>query len=97
MDLPVTQPEIVQCGDSRFPFTSYEDVSRAYCLARDATGATSSGRTGPMAPDCVLLKRFYDEEYVIGHVSYNGKVWLFNDLGNIALDAPQTLVFNPYD
>ena len=96
MQALATQPEIVQCGNRRFPFTSYEEISRAYCEARDATGATSSNETGTAAPDCVLLKKLYDEEYCIGYVSYNGKVWLFDDLGNISFDAPKTLVFNPY-
>jgi hypothetical protein len=68
-------PDSVLFGKRRFPFTSFEEASKAFCHARDNAGGSASGETGPQMPDCVFLKRYFDEEYVVGFVSYNGKAW----------------------
>jgi len=65
----------IQIGNSTFPFTGLAEASRAYSEAINATGATCSGRTGPMAPRCLIK----NNDTVVAHVSYNGKVWLGDD------------------
>jgi hypothetical protein len=69
-------PVTVRIGARSFPFTSYADVSAAYCKARDAIGATASGATGPLAPKCDLLDGAGN---VVGIVAYNGNVWTDED------------------
>lgn len=70
-------PDYALIGKRRFRFSSYSGASKAYTDAIEATGATVSGRTGPAAPHCVFMKRIYDEDYCVGHVSYNGNVWRY--------------------
>lgn len=69
---PIETPETVRIGSRVFAFTSYADISAAYCAARDHTGATASGRTGPLAPSCDIYSASGRR---VAHVSYNGKVW----------------------
>jgi hypothetical protein len=65
---PATTFAAVRIGSSVFPFTSHEEVSRAYSATIDRLGLGSS-----KAPACSLLD---DNGAVAGYVSYNGRVWL---------------------
>ena len=69
-----SMPDSVRIGNRLFPFTTYQDISESYSRAIDATGATASGATGPLAPKCLLLKA----AKIVGYVSYNGRVWRSN-------------------
>ena len=70
-------------GRRKFPFTSAEDVSRAYRATIDCLNLGAS-----RAPSCDLLD---GNGRRIGYVSYNGKVWSGDwDAGTAVC------VFNPY-
>ena len=56
----------------RVSFTDYAELSAMYRDLVERMGATASGRTGPLAPDCDI----YDAEgEIVAHMSYNGRVW----------------------
>lgn len=85
-------PAAVRLGSRTFPWPgSYAEVSVAYRAAVDATGATSSGETGPRAPDCDVID---GGGRVIAVVSYNGKVW--GGDRDKWLSGGAELIFNPY-
>ncbi len=88
--------DYVLCGDSKFPFVGFKEASSAYLEAINRTGSTSSGDTGPLAPFCTFMRRIFSQDYCVGYVSYNGKVWLF-DPHDIDSVSKHTLIFNPYD
>lgn len=91
---PTNQPDCVLIGRRRYPFASFAEASRAYTAAIAETGATVSGRTGPAAPDCVFMKRYFDEDYCVGHVSYNGNVWSYEP-HDLAHPERHILVWSP--
>lgn len=100
LDKPASPPAprddlFVEIAGKRLPLTSYAAASEAYMKAVDATGATSSGRTGPQAPAANITN---NKGEVVAHISYNGKVWSGDretafDPGR---DEPTTLLYNPY-
>src|SRR5882762_2635257 len=51
----------------RFQIASYEEASRMFCAARDKMGEGASRTPSPKIVD--------ERGDVIGHVSYNGRVW----------------------
>lgn len=59
---------LVRIGTSTFPFTSCEEVSRAYRSTIERLGLG-----GSETPSCELLN---ERREVVGYVSYNGRVWL---------------------
>jgi len=70
-------------GRRTFPFTTAEEISRAYRATIDRLGLGAS-----RAPSCDLLD---GNGHRIGYVSYNGKVWSGDwDAGTAVC------VFNPY-
>jgi hypothetical protein len=60
--------QAVRIGNRLFPFTSFEDVSRAYRSTIERLGIG-----GSQTPPCHILDH---RGIVVGNVSYNGRVWL---------------------
>jgi hypothetical protein len=86
---PLSQlPAFVHVGSKVFPFFSYENTSKAYLNACEATGATVSGATGPRALDCEILDK---HGRTVAFVSYNGKIW-----GGCAYKPDGKLIYDPY-
>lgn len=82
--VPATTFAAVQIGKSKFPFTTAEEVSRAYTatIARLDLG-------GSKTPPCRLLD---ESGAVAGYVSYNGRVWR----GQPDEWEASVCIFNPY-
>ena len=60
-------PVFVQIGRRRYEAASLADASRMFCAARDKSGHGASRTPTPL---------LYDRDgRLIGHVSYNGRVW----------------------
>lgn len=57
----------LQVGHLRTQIDSYAEASELFCATRDAYGEGAS-RT----PTALLV---YEDGRVVGHVSYNGRVW----------------------
>lgn len=64
----LSQFQTVRIGRRTFPFTTCEDVSRAYRATIERLGIG-----GSKTPICLILDHRGE---VVGHVSYNGRVWL---------------------
>lgn len=62
-----TKTMFLEIGRKRFQIASFEEASRMFCLARDKAGEGASRTPSPMIVD--------EQGAVIGHVSYNGRVW----------------------
>jgi hypothetical protein len=60
--------QAVRIGSALFPFTTCEAVSRAYRATIERLGIG-----GSETPSCLILDH---SGKVVGHVSYNGRVWL---------------------
>ena len=83
----VATPDHVRFGRKQFAFTSFADVSAAFCQTRDRLGATSSGRTGPAMPKCTIHAA---DGTQVARVSYNGRVWTGLETG-----AQAELLYDP--
>lgn len=57
----------LQIGSRRFQVATLKEASRMYCAARDHFGEGASRTPSPLIVD--------EQGMVIGHVSYNGRVW----------------------
>jgi hypothetical protein len=57
----------LQIGRKRFQVATFEQASRMFCVARDKSGEGASRTPTPKIVD--------ERGDVIGHVSYNGRVW----------------------
>lgn len=64
---PATTFAAVRIGSRLFPFTTPEEVSRAYSATINRLGLG-----GSQTPSCSLLDA---SGAVAGYVSYNGRVW----------------------
>lgn len=62
-----TKTMFLQIGRKRFQIASFEEASRMFCAARDKMGEGASRTPSPKIVD--------ERGEVIGHVSYNGRVW----------------------
>lgn len=63
----------VEIAGKRMPFDGdYAKLSKAYRRTIEETDATSSGRTGPMAPEAKVIG---PDGKTLAHVSFNGRVW----------------------
>lgn len=63
----LTKPMFLQVGDHRYQVASFAQASQMFCIARDKSGEGASSVPSPLIVD--------DAGEVIGHVSYNGRVW----------------------
>lgn len=84
----------IEIAGKRLPLTSYAAASEAYMKAVEQTGATSSGRTGPIAPAADITN---SKGEVVAHISYNGNVWSGDrqTAFDPNRDEPTTLLYNP--
>jgi hypothetical protein len=57
----------LQIGCKRYQVATFEEASRMFCAARDKAGEGASRTPSPLIVD--------GQGAVIGHVSYNGRVW----------------------
>jgi hypothetical protein len=57
----------LQIGRRRYQVATFEQASLMFCAARDASGEGASTIPSPKIVD--------ERGEVIGHVSYNGRVW----------------------
>lgn len=62
-----TAPIFVRTGNRQFPVATFADASKLYCATRDRHGEGAS-RTPPADIVDAAGK-------LIGHISYNGRVW----------------------
>jgi hypothetical protein len=69
MESKMTQSKtmFLEIGRKRFQIASFEEASRLFCAARDKMGEGASRTPSPKIVD--------ERGEVIGHVSYNGRVW----------------------
>ena len=65
--MTMTKTMFLEIGRKRFQIASFEEASRMFCAARDKMGEGSSRTPSPKIVD--------ERGDVIGHVSYNGRVW----------------------
>jgi hypothetical protein len=63
----ITTAMFLQIGRKRFQIATFEEASRMFCAARDEAGEGASRTPTPLIVD--------ERGVVIGHVSYNGRVW----------------------
>jgi hypothetical protein len=63
----ISKPMFLQVGSRRYPVASFEQASQMFCTARDVHGEGGSKTPSPLIVD--------DAGEIIGHVSYNGRVW----------------------
>jgi hypothetical protein len=63
----LTKTMFIQVGARRYPIASFAQASQMFCAARDKAGEGASTVPSPLIVD--------DAGGVIGHVSYNGRVW----------------------
>jgi hypothetical protein len=66
-----TKTMFLQIGRKRFQIATFEQASRMFCAARDKAGNGASRTPSPKIVD--------EAGSVIGHVSYNGRVWAGTD------------------
>lgn len=78
MELTTTLPldARLHIGARSWPFQGFAAASSAYCAAIDATGATSSGGTGPAAPACYVKD---SAGRLLARVAYNGRIFACSD------------------
>jgi len=62
-----TKTMFLEIGRKRFQIASFEEASRMFCAARDKMGEGASCTPCPIIID--------ERGEVVGHVSYNGRVW----------------------
>ena len=62
-----TSTMFLQIGHKRFQIATFEEASRMFCTARDEAGEGASRTPTPLIVD--------EKGDIIGHVSYNGRVW----------------------
>jgi hypothetical protein len=62
-----TKTMFLKVGRRRYPIATFAQASQMFCIARDKAGEGSSRTPSPLIVD--------DAGAVIGHVSYNGRVW----------------------
>jgi hypothetical protein len=62
-----TRTMFLEIGRKRFHIVSFEEASRRFCMARDKMGEGASRTPTPLIVD--------EWGSVIGHVSYNGRIW----------------------
>jgi hypothetical protein len=62
-----TRTMFLETGSKRFQVASFEEASRMFSAARDKAGEGASRTPLPKIVD--------EHGEVIGHVSYNGRVW----------------------
>jgi hypothetical protein len=72
----------LKVGRKLFPFPGAVEASRVYCATIERLGVG-----GSKAPRCLII----DGKTIVGHVSYNGKVWAG---AQYVPGAPP--VYNPY-
>ena len=65
--MTMTKTMFLEIGRRRFQIASFEEASRMFCTARDRMGEGASRSPSPKIVD--------ERGDVIGHVSYNGRVW----------------------
>lgn len=65
--IPTDEAMFLQVGRMRYEVATLEQASLMFCLARDASGQGASQIETPM-----IVRQ---DGAVIGHVSYNGRVW----------------------
>jgi hypothetical protein len=65
--MQLTKPMFLEIGRKRFQVASFEEASRMFCAARDKAGEGASRTPTPKIVD--------EAGIIIGHVSYNGRVW----------------------
>ena len=63
----ITTTLFLQIGRKRFQIATFEEASRMFCAACDKAGEGASRTPMPLIVD--------ERGDVIGHVSYNGRVW----------------------
>lgn len=94
MNLTEIDATQIHIGNSAFPFTSYAEASDAYRAAIDATDATCTGMTGPLAPPCQIVRK----GQVIAYISYNGRVWRGDGrIDDRIEDQERLCLYNPYE
>jgi hypothetical protein len=62
-----TKLMFLQIGRRRYQVATFEQASLMFCAARDASGEGASTIPAPTIVD--------ERGDIIGHVSYNGRVW----------------------
>lgn len=72
--LATTEKLFVQIGNRRFPFSTPEEAAARWDRARDTAEVGSSE-----APNPLIVK---EDGTVVGHISYNGKVWENSGIGD---------------
>lgn len=75
MTAEITRTMYLQIGRKRYHVASFKEASDKFCAARDASGNGASRTPSPLLVD--------DAGAVIGHVSYNGRVWVLALFGPI--------------
>ena len=63
----VSKIVFLQIGRTRFQVNTLEEASRMFCVARDKAGEGASRTPSPLVVD--------EKGAIIGHLSYNGRVW----------------------
>jgi hypothetical protein len=63
----------LQIGYIRFQILTLEEASRKFCIARDRAGEGATRTPTPLIVD--------ERGVVIGHISYNGRVWSGSEYG----------------
>lgn len=62
-----TKPMFIQVGAGLYPISSFAQASQMFCIARDKVGTGVSDTPTPLIVG--------GDGEVIGHISYNGRVW----------------------
>jgi hypothetical protein len=63
----LTKSMFLRVGDRCYQVATFEQASQMFCIARDKNGEGASKNPSPKIVD--------ENGSVIGHVSYNGRVW----------------------
>lgn len=92
-DIQTSEFQTVRIGRRQFPFSTCEDVSRAYRSTIERLGLG-----GSKTPPCHILN---GDGEIVGHVSYNGRVWLGDERSWVAgkrpIYAPNGFYGDPQD
>lgn len=65
--MTVSKIMFLQIGRKRFQINTLEEASRMFCAAREKAGEGASRTPSPSVVD--------EQGAIIGHLSYNGRVW----------------------
>ena len=65
--MKISGPIFLQLGQRRFQIATLEEASFKFCAVRDRAGEGASRTPSPLIVD--------EQGTVIGHISYNGRVW----------------------